>query len=413
MLRPYGSTIRFPGRGRKERYARANDSIAFVARQGEIVALVGESGCGKSTVAKVVVGLETATAGEVLWQGEDVARRPVTERTLAQRRAMQMVFQHPHETLNPSQTIGAQIARAFKKGGIARDARALQTWCWMCWTVSNCPARWSTADRTSSPVARNNAWPSPAPSLVSQPSLSPMSPSPPLTSQCKLQSSRCSWRCNARMALLYFLSVTTSGSCVISLTGLSSCTWGMSWNAAPWMKSLLHPYHPYTEALLSAMPGIAPQKQRAPSVLEGPVPSVIDPPRGCPFVTRCPRQLGALCEEVPPPLQHLTPTHVVACHIPIESGTGGDQGGGRGGDEESGASPWVTLLPRLAWLPSPLARPSLAPLPRGWRLDTWALLLQLRLLWCGFLLGRRRLYRFGSLLEGTALCATDGQGISE
>ena len=80
------------------------------------------------------------------------------------------------------------------------------------------------------------------------------------------------------------------------------------------------PYHPYTEALLSAMPGMASQRQRAPSVLEGPVPSIIDPPRGCPFVTRCPRQLGALCQEVAPPLQHVTANHVMACHIPIESG---------------------------------------------------------------------------------------------
>src|SRR5215467_8172953 len=112
-----------PRRGRKARYAKANESITFAARQGEIVALVGESGSGKSTVAKVVVGLETATAGEVLWQGVDVARRPVTTRTLAQRRALQMVFQHPHETLNPSQTIGAQIARVFKKSGIVQDSR--------------------------------------------------------------------------------------------------------------------------------------------------------------------------------------------------------------------------------------------------------------------------------------------------
>jgi len=65
---------------------------------------------------------------------------------------------------------------------------------------------------------------------------------------------------------------------------------------------------------------MASQRQRAPSVLEGPLPSVIDPPRGCPFVTRCPRQLGTLCAEVPPPLQHVTANHVIACHIPIESG---------------------------------------------------------------------------------------------
>jgi peptide/nickel transport system ATP-binding protein len=80
------------------------------------------------------------------------------------------------------------------------------------------------------------------------------------------------------------------------------------------------PYHPYTEALLSAMPGMASQRQRTPSVLAGPMPSAIDPPRGCPFVTRCPHQLGALCEEVPPPLHHVTAHHVIACHIPIESG---------------------------------------------------------------------------------------------
>jgi peptide/nickel transport system ATP-binding protein len=80
------------------------------------------------------------------------------------------------------------------------------------------------------------------------------------------------------------------------------------------------PYHPYTEALLAAMPGMTSQRQRVSSAIEGLVPSIIDPPRGCPFVTRCPYQLGALCEEVPPPLQHVTATHVVACHIPIESG---------------------------------------------------------------------------------------------
>src|SRR5262245_2754314 len=108
-------------------YARANESITFTARKHEIVALVGESGCGKSTVARVLVGLETATAGQVVWKGEDLARRPVTKRTPALRRALQMVFQHPHETLNPRLTIGAQIARVLKQYGLARDAQSLHT----------------------------------------------------------------------------------------------------------------------------------------------------------------------------------------------------------------------------------------------------------------------------------------------
>lgn len=78
------------------------------------------------------------------------------------------------------------------------------------------------------------------------------------------------------------------------------------------------PYHPYTEALLAAIPLADPVQQRPRIVLEGPVPSVVDPPRGCPFVTRCPRQLGILCEAERPPLQQVTATHSIACHIPIE-----------------------------------------------------------------------------------------------
>jgi peptide/nickel transport system ATP-binding protein len=77
------------------------------------------------------------------------------------------------------------------------------------------------------------------------------------------------------------------------------------------------PYHPYTEALLAAIPLAEPGPQHSRLVLAGPVPSAIDPPRGCPFVTRCPRQLGTLCETERPPLQQATATHSIACHIPL------------------------------------------------------------------------------------------------
>ena len=306
-------------RGRQERYARANESVTFAARQGEIVALVGESGSGKSTVAKVVVGLETATAGEVVWQGEDVARRPVIKRTLAQRRAMQMVFQHPHETLNPSQTIGAQIARAFKKSGMAHDARALRT---LVLDVldrvqlprtlaSRRPHQLSGGQKQRVAIAR---------AFAGQPALV-VADEPVTALDVSVQA--------AVIELLLEMQRTHGTTLLFISHDLGVVRYLANRVVVMYLGHVMErgtvdevfapPYHPYTEALLSAMPGIAPQTQRVPSVLEGPVPSLIAPPRGCPFVTRCPRQLGALCEEVSPPLQHVTPTHVVACHIPIES----------------------------------------------------------------------------------------------
>ncbi len=309
-----------PRRGRKQRYARANESITFAAHQGEIVALVGESGSGKSTVAKVVVGLETATSGEVLWQGEDVARRPVTKRTLAQRRALQMVFQHPHETLNPSQTIGTQIARAFKKSGMAHDARALQSLVLdvldrvqLPRTLANRrPHQLSGGQKQRVAIAR---------AFAGQPALV-VADEPVTALDVSVQA--------AVIELLLEMQRTHGTTLLFISHDLGVVRYLADRVVVMYLGQVMEhgtadevfapPYHPYTEALLSAMPGMASQRQRAPSVLEGPVPSVIDPPRGCPFVTRCPRQLGALCEEIPPPLQHVTANHVMACHIPIESG---------------------------------------------------------------------------------------------
>src|SRR6516165_5941830 len=95
--------------GKRVRYIKANESLDFDARRGETVAIVGESGCGKSTFAKVLIGLETATAGEVRHDGQNVAQTPVRGRSSTQISSLQMVFQNPFDTLNPSHSVGAQI----------------------------------------------------------------------------------------------------------------------------------------------------------------------------------------------------------------------------------------------------------------------------------------------------------------
>jgi peptide/nickel transport system ATP-binding protein len=301
-----------------ERSARANESITFSVRQREIVALVGESGGGKSTVAKVVMGLETATAGEVIWQGQNVARRPVTKRTLAQRRALQMVFQHPHETLNPSQTIGRQIARVLKKAGMARDAQTLHT---LVLDVldrvqlprvlaTRRPQHLSGGQKQRVAIAR---------AFAGQPALV-VADEPVAALDVSVQAAVIALllEMQRRHDTTLLLISHDLGVVRYLADGVVVLYLGQVMERGTVEEVFAPPYHPYTEALLSAMPLVDSQRPRSRIVLEGPIPSVVDPPRGCPFVTRCPRQLGALCEETPPPRQHVTVNHVIACHIPLE-----------------------------------------------------------------------------------------------
>ncbi len=104
--------------GKRVRYVKANESISFDARSCETVAIVGESGCGKSTFAKVLMGLETATDGKVVFNGKDISQEEVQKRSPEQIGSMQMVFQNPFDTLNPSHTVGAQLARVIRKFGV-------------------------------------------------------------------------------------------------------------------------------------------------------------------------------------------------------------------------------------------------------------------------------------------------------
>ena len=107
--------------GGKARTVKANEQLDFDAREAQTVAIVGESGCGKSTFAKVMMGLETATEGEIRLNGKDISRTRVQKRGEATVGYMQMVFQNPFDTLNPSHSVGGQIARVVQKFGGESD----------------------------------------------------------------------------------------------------------------------------------------------------------------------------------------------------------------------------------------------------------------------------------------------------
>ena len=122
--------------GGEKKLVKANESISFVARKSETLAIVGESGCGKSTLAKVLMGLETATRGSVKLHGKEIANTGINKRSTKDISSIQMVFQNPFDTLNPSHKVGAQIIRVLELFNIGNTvAERKQKKCWNCWTL--------------------------------------------------------------------------------------------------------------------------------------------------------------------------------------------------------------------------------------------------------------------------------------
>lgn len=303
-------------RWQRQRYVRACEAVSFTAHQQETVAIVGESGGGKTTVARVLVGLETATSGQVLLLGHDVAQQAVTQRSAEQRRAIQMVFQQPSETLNPSLTIGHQIIRALKKSGVVASRATLRTRLLELLArvhlspaiVAQKPSQLSGGQKQRVAIAR---------ALAGQPVLvvadEPVS-ALDLSVQAAVLELLGDLQRTAGMTLLLIshdLGVVRYMADYVVVMYL-----GQVMEQGPTAEVFAAPYHPYTEALLSAIPSMDLHAKPRRIVLEGTLPSVVHPPQGCPFVTRCWRQPEQVCAEEKPPVQQVTASHSITCHIP-------------------------------------------------------------------------------------------------
>lgn len=302
----------------KPRHVRANEGIYFSARRRETVAIVGESGCGKSTFAKVLAGLETATAGEVRIAGTDVAQTLVEDRTPEQIASVQMVFQNPDETLNPSLSIGRQIGRVLTKFGKETDkdrirqrvAELMDRVKLSRDLIDERPHRLSGGQKQRVAIARAFAG-KPALVVADEP-LSALDVSVQAavgrmlmdiqrqhdTTLLLISHDLGQVRYLAeRVVVIYLGQVMESG-----------CTEDVF---AP-------PYHPYTEALIAAVPLAHHGVTKRHIFLEGAHPDPSEPPVGCPFHSRCPRKVGEVCETEVPPLQRDGETHFISCHISVE-----------------------------------------------------------------------------------------------
>ncbi len=304
-------------KGKKVQYVKANEDINLIAHEAETVAIVGESGCGKSTFAKVLMGLEEATEGQVTLNGLELSHTPVQQRKAQTVALLQMVFQNPFDTLNPSHTVGSQIARVIKKFDVESDPDKVNQRVLELLDLVKLPRDFalrrprqlSGGQKQRIGIARAFAG-RPAVVVADEP-VSALD----VSVQAAVTGLLTDIQRNLRTTLLFIshdLSVVryVSDRIVVMYLGriMEQGTTDEIFNP---------PYHPYTEALLSAIPIADTSVKKRHIVLEGELPSPVNPPPGCPFQTRCPRKIGAICETQMPPLQETETGHSILCHIPI------------------------------------------------------------------------------------------------
>ena len=302
-------------KGSAVRTVKANEQLDFVAHEAETVAIVGESGCGKSTFAKVMMGLETATDGKVILDNQELGQVPVQQREPQTVGHLQMVFQNPFDTLNPSHTVGSQISRVIRKFGVESDPAKVKERVLHLLDVVKLPRDFyfrrprqlSGGQKQRVGIARAFAG-NPRVVVADEP-VSALDVSVQAAVTQLLMEIQ-----NENRTTLLFISHDLSlvrylaDRVIVMYLGTIAEQGTTDEVFAP-------PYHPYTEALLSAVPIADTSVKKKHIVLEGDIPSAVNPPPGCPFQTRCPRKIGKICEEQAPPIREFGDGHNITCHI--------------------------------------------------------------------------------------------------
>ena len=264
----------------------AVDGVSFHIDRGETLGLVGESGCGKSTVGRTLLKLLEPTEGKILVRGEDITDLDAAQ-MLPYRRQLQMIYQDPYASLNPRMSAGEivgepltihriaapkerreRVAHLFERVGLRPEL------------VNAFPHEFSGGQRQRIGIARALSL---GPELI-------VSDEPVSALDVSIQAQ------------------------VINLLEDLQQKFGLTYIFIA-HDLYTAPLHPYTEALMSAAPIPDPTVKRTRIVLQGDVPSPINPPSGCPFHTRCPIRQLPFCAEEPPPLRQTRDGHAVACHF--------------------------------------------------------------------------------------------------
>jgi len=313
-------------------YVRAVDGVSFAVKRGEAFGLVGESGCGKTTLAQTAIRLYKPTAGRILFEGQDIARLgPAQLRPF--RRRLQMIFQDPYASLDPRMTVGSIVAEPLEIFGIGTHAHRealvrelLRTVGLNAYMINRYPHEFSGGQRQRIGIAR---------ALALQPELV-ICDEPVSALDVSIQAQVLNLLRDLQSAFgLTYLFIAHNLAVVAYVCDRVGVMYlGKLVELGTTEQITTRPRHPYTQALLSAVPVATPGlKRRRPGlgdeagleaatqgriVLKGDVPSPVNPPSGCRFRTRCPIARDDCAMDLPP-LREIEPGHWVACFYAEET----------------------------------------------------------------------------------------------
>jgi len=298
---------------REQSFVRAVDGVSFEIKRGEVFGLAGESGSGKTTTGRLILRLIEATGGKIYFEGKDITT--FSEKEFKKiRRKMQIIFQDPYESLNPRMTISSLVAEPLVVQGLSSDVeskvrKGLED-------VELIPAEeflyrfpheLSGGQRQRVAVART---------LVLDPEFI-VADEPVSMLDVSIRAEVLNLMLDLvkkfNLSLLYIthdLALARHMCDRIAVMYL-----GKVMEIASAEKVVYEPLHPYTEALISAVPVPDPMSARSEVVIKGEIPSPINPPLGCRFHTRCPVMIGEICRTKEPPLIDVGNEHYVACHL--------------------------------------------------------------------------------------------------
>lgn len=298
--------------GRPTIMLKAVDGVSFKINKGETFGLVGESGCGKTTIGKMLVNLYSPTHGKIIFEGKDITSLSEADRR-AYSKDIQLIFQDPYASLNPRMTVGDIIAEPIKINNLLPKDQIEKrvTYLLNCVGLANhqrnrYPHEFSGGQRQRVGIAR---------ALAVEPKLIVCDePVSALDVSIQAQVLNLLDELKQEFGLTYLfiahgLNVVKHISDRVGVMYLGKLV-----EIASKKELYSNPLHPYTQALISAIPSVDPTKKKKRIILTGDVPSPINLPNGCRFCSRCFKRIDG-CDITEPDLQEITPGHFVSCHL--------------------------------------------------------------------------------------------------